>query len=98
MFACSMPKISQVMMKWRRRALHLGRFTLCHNGRRATQLGRFTLWYKGRRATTQLSRFSLCGTTVAELQNSVDLLLGTTAAEVLHNSVDLLCVAQRPPS
>ena len=27
------------MMKWRRRASHLGRFTLWHNGRRAKQLG-----------------------------------------------------------
>ena len=33
-----MPKISQVMIKWRRRASHLGRLTLWHNGRRATQL------------------------------------------------------------
>ena len=32
----------------------------------------------------------LCGTTAAEIHNSVDLLCGTTAAE-LHNSVDLLC-------
>ena len=52
------PKISQVMMKWRRRASHLGRFTLWNNGRRATQLGRFTLWHYGRLAT-QLSRFTL---------------------------------------
>ena len=81
MFACPMPKISQVMMKWCRRALHLGRFTLWHNGHRATQLGRFTS----------------CDTTVAEGHNSVDLLRGTTAAELLNNSVDLLCVAQRPP-
>ena len=27
MFVCPVPKISQVMMKWRRRASHLGRFT-----------------------------------------------------------------------
>ena len=52
------PKISQVMMKWRRRASHLARFTLWNNGRRATQLGRFTLWHYGRQAT-QLSRFTL---------------------------------------
>ena len=38
------------MMKWRRRAPYLGRFTLWHNGRRATQLGRFTPWHNGRRA------------------------------------------------
>ena len=58
MFVCPVPKISQVMMKWRRRALHLGRFTLWNNGRRATQLGRFTSWHYGRIAT-QLSRFAL---------------------------------------
>ena len=43
-------EISQVMIKWRRRASHLGRFTLWHNGRRATQLGKFNLWHNGRRA------------------------------------------------
>ena len=74
MFVCPVPKISQVMMKWcrralhlcrfilwnngRRRASHLGRFTLWNNGRRATQLGRFTLWHYCRLAT-QLSRFTL---------------------------------------
>ena len=49
MFVCPVPKISQVMMKRRRRASHLGRFTLWHNGRRATQLGKFTLRRNGRR-------------------------------------------------
>ena len=58
MSVCPVPKISQVMMKWRRRASHLARFTLWNNGRRATQLGRFTLWHYGRQAT-QLSRFTL---------------------------------------
>ena len=29
-FVCPVPKISQVMVKWRRRASHLGRFTLWH--------------------------------------------------------------------
>ena len=58
MFVCPVPKISQVMMKWRRRASRLGRFTLWNNGHRATQLGRFTLWHYGRLAT-QLSRFTL---------------------------------------
>ena len=58
MFVCPVPKILQVMMKWCRRASHLGRFTLWNNGRRATQLGRFTLWHYGRLAT-QLSRFTL---------------------------------------
>ena len=41
------------------------------------------------RATTQLGRFPLCGTTAAELHNSVDLLCGTTAAE-LNNPVPLM--------
>ena len=45
MFICLVPKISQVMLKWRHRASHLSRFTLWHNGHRASQLGRFTLWY-----------------------------------------------------
>ena len=46
MFVCPVPKISHVMMKWCRRASHLGRFTLWNNGRRrASHLsGRFTLW------------------------------------------------------
>ena len=48
----------QVMMKWCRRALHLGRFTLWNSGRLTTQLGRFTLWHYGRLAT-QLSRLTL---------------------------------------
>ena len=105
------------MMKWRRRASHLGRFTLWHNGPElhnsvdfcgttATELlhanllcvaqqppsyklGKFILWHNGRRATTQLGRFTLCGTTAAELHNSVDLLCGTTAAE-LNNPVQLM--------
>ena len=58
MFVCPVPKISQVMMKRRRRASHLGRFTLWHNGRRATQACRFTLRRNGRRAT-KLGRFTL---------------------------------------
>ena len=41
------------------------------------------------RATTELGRFTLCGTTAAELHNSVDLLCGTTAAE-LNNPVPLM--------
>ena len=47
---------------------------------------------RGRRASL-LGRFTLSGTTVAELlHHSVDLLCGTTTAELLHNSVaDLLC-------
>ena len=46
------------LMKKRRRASHLGRFTLLNNGHRTTQLGRFTLWHYGRLAT-QLSRLTL---------------------------------------
>ena len=41
--------LTSPVIKWRRRASHLGRFTLWHNGCRATQLGKFTLWYNGRR-------------------------------------------------
>ena len=59
MFVCLVPKISQVMMKWCRRASHLRRFTLWNNGRRrASHLGIFTLWNNGRLAT-QLCRFTL---------------------------------------
>ena len=51
MFVCPVPKISHVMMKWCRRASHLGRFTLWHNRRWASQLaGKFTLWHNGRQA------------------------------------------------
>ena len=67
---------------------HLGRFdfnTLSNNYHRATQLGRFTLWHYGRLAT-QLSRFNLWPMD-AKLHNSlVNLLCGTTAAE-LNNPV-----------
>ena len=59
MFVCPVPKTPHVMMKWCRRASHLGRFTLWNNGRRrASHLGRFTLWNNGGRAT-QLGRFTL---------------------------------------
>ena len=34
MFVFPVLKISQVMVKWRRRASQLGKFTLWHNGRR----------------------------------------------------------------
>ena len=52
MLVRSVQEISQVMMKWCRRASHLGSF--------------------------------FCGTTAAELHNSVDLLCGTTAAETFE--------------
>ena len=54
MFVCPVPKTSQVKLKRRRQASHLGRFTLWHNGRRATQLCRFN------------SVDLLCGTTAAK--------------------------------
>ena len=60
MFVCPVPKISQVTMKWCRRASHLGRSTLWNNGhRRASHLGRFTLWSNGRRRASHLGRFTL---------------------------------------
>ena len=40
------------MIKWRRQASHLGRFTSWHYGCRATHFGRFTLWHNGRRNLT----------------------------------------------
>ena len=81
MFVCPVPKISQVMMKRRRRASHLGKFTcnLWHNGRRATQLCRFTLWHNGRRATQ-----------LGWAPDSVDLLCGTTAAETFETELNVL--------
>ena len=51
-------ELSQVM-KRRRRASHLGRFTLWNNGRRATQLSRFTLWHNGCRASQLAGKFTL---------------------------------------
>ena len=45
-------------MKRRRRASHLGRFTLLNNGRLATQLSRFTLWDNGRRASQLAGKFT----------------------------------------
>ena len=59
MFVCPVPKISQVMMKWCRRASHLGRFTLWNNGRLATQLSRFTLWHNRRWASQLAGKFTL---------------------------------------
>ena len=59
MFVCPVPKISHVMMKWCRRASHLGRFTLWNNGRRATQLSRFTLWHNRRWASQLAGKFTL---------------------------------------
>ena len=58
-FVCPVPKISQVMMKWRRRASHLGRSILWHYGRLVTQLSRFTLWHNGRRASQLAGKCTL---------------------------------------
>ena len=44
MFVCPVPKISQAMMKWRRRASHLGGFTLWNNGRKTSQLANKFTW------------------------------------------------------
>ena len=46
-------------MKWRRRASHLGRFTLWHYGRLATQLSRFTSWHNRRWASQLAGKFTL---------------------------------------
>ena len=59
MFVCPVPKISHVIMKWCRRASHLGRFTLWNNGRRATQLSRFTLWHNRRWASQLAGKVTL---------------------------------------
>ena len=67
MFVCSVPKTSQVMIKWRRRASHLSRFqVLCSTTA----------------AELHNSVDLRCETTAAELHNSVNLLCGTTAAEL----------------
>ena len=58
MFVCPMPKRSPVM-KWRRLASHLSRFTLWRNIHWTTQLCRFSWWHSGGREATQLSRFTL---------------------------------------
>ena len=60
MFVWPVPKTLQVMMKWCRRASHLGRFTLRNKGRRrASHLGRFTLWHNRRRASQLAGKFTL---------------------------------------
>ena len=64
-FVCPVPKISQVMVKWRRRASHLGRFTLWHNGCRATQL--VNLLCDKTAVELHNSVNLLCGVTAAEL-------------------------------
>ena len=84
---CSFVQCGKYHTSWWNGAAEL--LTLWNNGRRATQLGGFTLWHYGRLAsyTTQYSVDLLCGTTDAELHNSpVNLLCGTTDAE-LNNPV-----------
>ena len=78
-FVCPVPKMSQVRIKWPRRASDHGRFTFWHNGLQAALLGRFTLWHNGRRAT-QLGRFTLCDTewTLSYTTRYWDLLCGGT--------------------
>ena len=56
---------SQVMVKWRRRASHLGRFTLWHNCCRAAQL--VNLFCDKTAAELHNSVNLLCGITAAEL-------------------------------
>ena len=68
MFVCPVQKISQVMMKWFRRASHLGRFTLWNNGR----LARVDFLCGTTDAELHNSPVNLlCGTTDAELNNPV---------------------------
>ena len=65
MFVCPVPKISQVMVKWRRQASHLGRFTLWHNGPRVAQL--VNLLCDKTAADLHNSVNLLCGILAAEL-------------------------------
>ena len=65
MFVCPVPKISQVMVKWRHQTSHLGRFTLWHNGCRATQL--VNLLCDKTAAELHNSVNLLCGITAARL-------------------------------
>ena len=64
MFVCPVLKISQVMVKWRLRASHLGRFTLWHNCCRASQL--VNLLCEKTAAGLHNSVNLLCGITAAE--------------------------------
>ena len=73
MLVCPVPKISRVMMKWRRRAAQLGRFTLWRNGRRAINSADLLCVTPNGRRVTQLG-YLLCGTTAAELNNPVSLI------------------------
>ena len=87
MFVCSVPKISQVLMKWRRRDSLLGRFTL---GTSVAELHNSVDLLCGTTDSELHNSVNLlCGTTDSELHNSVNLLCGTTDSE-LHNSVNLL--------
>ena len=73
MFVCPVPKISRVMMKWRRRTAQLGRFTLWRNGRRVINSADLLCVTPNGYRVTQLG-YLLCGTTAAELNNPVSLI------------------------
>ena len=107
MFVCPVPKISKVMLKWRRRAAQLGIFFfLWHNGHRAiNSVDLLCVIPNGRRAT-QLDRFTLWHNgrrTTTQLRNllcvtpndrratQLGFLLFGTMAAELHSLVDLLC-------
>ena len=76
---------TQVLMKciWRHRDSLLGRFTLWHIGCRATQLGRFTLWHNGRHKLHNSVNL-LCGTTAAELNNPVSVMYAPGVAHIFQ--------------
>ena len=62
---CSFVRCRKVMVKWRRRASHLGRFILWHNGCQASQL--VNLLCDKTAAELHNSVTLLCGITAAEL-------------------------------
>ena len=60
MLVCPVPKISQVIMKRRRRASHLGRFTLWRNGRRNLKDERFERFSKNRPIVDLQQTLEIC--------------------------------------
>ena len=88
MIVCPVPKISLVVMKWRR-ASHHGRFTLWHNGN--LRSGDFFFL-----AGEKKIAWSQVSTMAAELHNSVDVLCRTAAAE--YTTRWIYFVAQQTPS
>ena len=88
MFVCPVPKISQVMMPGGAAELHIAvDSTLWHNRRRVSFRVRFTLWHNCRRPTTQFGRFTLRGTTAAELHNSVSLMHAPAVAHIFKRQL-----------